>query len=72
MLQFVRWGLAACAMLGATFSAQAQTYPDRPVKLVIAFVPGGATDTFARQISNDLAEADRKSVERRVGKECRL
>jgi tripartite-type tricarboxylate transporter receptor subunit TctC len=57
MLQLVRWGLAACAMLGAAFSAQAQTYPDRPVKLVIAFVPGGATDTFARQISNDLAEA---------------
>ena len=57
MLQLVRWGLAACAMLGAAFSAQAQTYPDRPIKLVIAFVPGGATDTFARQISNDLAEA---------------
>ncbi len=57
MLKTVRWGLAACAMLGAAFSAQAQNYPDRPIKLVIAFVPGGATDTFARQISNDLAEA---------------
>lgn len=61
MLQLVRWGLAACAMLGAifgaSFPAQAQNYPNRPVKLVIAFVPGGATDTFARQISNDLSEA---------------
>jgi tripartite-type tricarboxylate transporter receptor subunit TctC len=57
MLQFVRWGLAACAVLGATFAAQAQNYPDRPIKVVIAFVPGGATDTFARQISNDLSEA---------------
>jgi tripartite-type tricarboxylate transporter receptor subunit TctC len=44
-------------MLGASFGAAAQTYPDRPVKLVIAFVPGGATDTFARQISNELGEA---------------
>src|SRR5262245_55179814 len=57
MLRFVRLSVAACAVLGAAVAAQAQTYPDRPVKLVIAFVPGGATDTFARQISNDLAEA---------------
>src|SRR5262249_45487543 len=39
------------------FGAAAQNYPDRPVRLVIAFVPGGATDTFARTISNDLGEA---------------
>ena len=31
--------------------AQAQgTYPDRPIRFVIAFPPGGATDTFFRQI----------------------
>ena len=32
-------------------------YPDKPVHFIVAFVPGGATDTFARQISNDLQEA---------------
>src|SRR5262249_6520288 len=37
-------------------------YPDRPIKFVIAFVPGGATDTFARQISNDLGEALGQSI----------
>jgi len=37
--------------------ASAQTYPARPVRLIVAFVPGGATDTLARQISNDLKEA---------------
>ena len=57
MLQLVRWRLAACAMLGAMIPAQAQTYPDRPVRLIVAFVPGGATDTLARQISNELGEA---------------
>jgi len=34
-----------------------QSYPDRPIRLVVAFVAGGATDTLARQISNDLKEA---------------
>src|SRR5215813_2046502 len=33
--------------------ARAQAYPVRPV---VAFVPGGATDTLARQISNELKE----------------
>jgi tripartite-type tricarboxylate transporter receptor subunit TctC len=51
-----RW----CALIGALLmplGAQAQTYPDRPIHLIIAFVPGGATDTMARQIQQDLSEA---------------
>jgi tripartite-type tricarboxylate transporter receptor subunit TctC len=57
MLPLIGRLFLTCALIGAMATARAQTYPDRPVKLVIAFVPGGATDTFARQISNDLAEA---------------
>src|SRR5471032_186179 len=45
------------AIFGAAFSAQAQNYPDRPIRLIVAFVPGGATDTLARQLSNDLGDA---------------
>ena len=38
--------------------AQAQgTYPDRPIKFVISFPPGGATDTYFRQISGELSAA---------------
>jgi tripartite-type tricarboxylate transporter receptor subunit TctC len=51
-----RW----CALIGALLmplGAQAQTYPNRPIHLIIAFVPGGATDTMARQIQQDLSEA---------------
>ncbi len=55
MLEFVRaWSIVA-ALLGALDSAFAQ-YPDRPVRLVVAFVPGGATDTMARQILGELSE----------------
>src|SRR5256885_12876800 len=47
-------GVAALAL--ASQKAGADPYPSRPVRLVGAFVPGGATDTLARQISNDLKE----------------
>src|SRR5216683_6484663 len=55
----------ACAMLAAAPSAQAQhssSYPDRPIRLVVAFVPGGATDTLTRQLTEDLKEALGQSV----------
>jgi tripartite-type tricarboxylate transporter receptor subunit TctC len=38
------------------------SYPDRPIRFVVAFAPGGATDTFARQITQELGEALGQSV----------
>lgn len=58
MLHFIRWCSIVCALLGMPMLAQAQaTYPDRPIRFVIAFPPGGATDTFFRVISNELSTA---------------
>jgi tripartite-type tricarboxylate transporter receptor subunit TctC len=50
------------ALAATSRTAWAQAYPSRPVRLIVAFVPGGATDTLARQISNDLKEALGESV----------
>src|SRR5215467_1310438 len=55
--QFLRMAAGAAALPALSDVAGAQNYPSRPVRLVVAFVPGGATDTLARQISNDLKEA---------------
>jgi tripartite-type tricarboxylate transporter receptor subunit TctC len=65
MLDLVRWCSLACVVLGAPALAQApspSSYPDRPVRLVVAFPPGGATDTLTRQITQELGEALGQSV----------
>jgi tripartite-type tricarboxylate transporter receptor subunit TctC len=65
MLSLVRLCSIACAVLAAPAFAQAQapsSYPDRPIRLVVAFPPGGATDTLARQITQALGEALGQSV----------
>jgi tripartite-type tricarboxylate transporter receptor subunit TctC len=65
MRNLFRWWSIVAAVLGAAISAQAQSpssYPDRPIRLVVAFPPGGATDTFVRQITQELGEALGQSV----------
>jgi tripartite-type tricarboxylate transporter receptor subunit TctC len=58
MLSLFRCCMIVGALIAASSLAQAQgNYPDRPVRFVIAFPPGGATDTFFRQIGNDVATA---------------
>jgi tripartite-type tricarboxylate transporter receptor subunit TctC len=36
-------------------SASAQTYPDRPVRIVVGFPPGGSSDTVARVVAQHLS-----------------
>jgi tripartite-type tricarboxylate transporter receptor subunit TctC len=48
---------ASISLVAGPFASAQGNYPEKPIHLIVAFVPGGATDTFARQISNDLQEA---------------
>jgi tripartite-type tricarboxylate transporter receptor subunit TctC len=48
--------LAGAACLAAPSIARADTYPTRPVKVIVPFAPGGQTDVIARFIAQALSE----------------
>jgi tripartite-type tricarboxylate transporter receptor subunit TctC len=47
---------AAAASLPASRIARAQTYPSRPVRIIVGYLPGGASDIVARLICQRLSE----------------
>src|SRR5262245_6555485 len=54
------WPLAAAflaAGISATGPASAQTYPSRPITLVVPYPPGGATDAIARIIQDSMSQS---------------
>jgi len=53
--------LLAIALIAAG-AAQAQTYPAKPLRLIVPYPPGGLTDAVARQVGTALAERIRQPV----------
>jgi tripartite-type tricarboxylate transporter receptor subunit TctC len=64
--------LIACIALlgfGAHSAASAQTWPSKPVRIVVPFAPGGTTDILARAIAPEMQKAFGQAfvVENRAG-----
>jgi len=48
--------IAVCVALSSSLQvAQAQTWPSKPVKLIVSYPPGGTVDAVARVVSNKLS-----------------
>ena len=67
---FAAIGISA-ALLVAPFAAYAQAdYPNRPVKLIVGFAPGGSTDLAARILAQALSEQQMPRSKWRTTRRC--
>ena len=71
MLTLARLLLVTVALVAGVSVVQAQTYPSKPLRIVVPYPPGGTSDILARTIGQKLSETlgqpvvvekDRKSV----------
>lgn len=53
---------AVTVALAFTAAAQAQTYPSKPIHMIVPFPPGGGTDILSRLVANKLTEVSHWTV----------
>ena len=55
-IDFRRWGLGLC-LAWVSALCGAQTYPAKPIKVVVGYAPGGAVDIVARTVGQSLSSS---------------
>jgi tripartite-type tricarboxylate transporter receptor subunit TctC len=55
-IDFRRWGLGLC-LAWVSALCGAQTYPAKPIKVVVGYAPGGAVDIVARTVGQSLTNS---------------
>lgn len=53
----IRFIVALLTVFALAAPAHAQTYPSRPIRLIVPFPPGGGTDTVSRLVATELAKS---------------
>lgn len=68
-MQFRRSLLALCAFASLTGTALAESFPSRPITIVVGSSPGSATDGLARAVGNEVTKLTGQAVvvENRAG-----
>ena len=56
MIGTARLGMLALACAGFTTTLHAASYPERPIRLIVPFSPGGTSDLVARVVGNKLGD----------------
>ena len=51
------WTTAAAALALTVYPASAQKYPQKPVRMIVPYAPGGPTDILARAVAQAMSEA---------------
>ena len=57
VLRLAAWGLLGLGIFGATAQAQSPAYPNRPIRFVVPFSAGSATDIVARTVGEAMSRS---------------
>ncbi|MBI3045125.1 MAG: tripartite tricarboxylate transporter substrate binding protein [Betaproteobacteria bacterium] len=60
-MRYTKWYLLPAALLLAA-AVQAQGYPTKPVRIIVPFAPGGATDIVTRIVARHLTDVWKQSI----------
>jgi len=55
MIAILRSTVAALVLIASTLVAEAQDWPSKPVRIVVAFAPGGTADLFGRLLATEMS-----------------